>query len=239
MFYATAHKYPERNALLIERGGAKFVWTYKQYFDDVINFSKALTKIGVTERSAVAIMGFNSPEWVISCMGSIMNNCITTGIYTTNEPEACTYQLNHAGAECVVVQTADHLRRIMTNIDQQPNLKQIVCYGEAKIPDEYNDPRIILWTDFLKLGQADVPSDHILTRMRKQNAGNCCMFIYTSGTTGPPKGCMISHDNLCWNAIATVDNVYESRPDLRGPENRLVSFLPLSHIAGFAFDVMI
>ena len=40
--------------------------------------------MNVTERAAVAIMGFNSPEWFIAFMGTIMNNNINTGIYITN-----------------------------------------------------------------------------------------------------------------------------------------------------------
>jgi long-chain-fatty-acid--CoA ligase ACSBG len=45
----------------------------------------------MTTRSAVAIMGFNSPEWAIACMGAMMYEAVVTGIYITNEPEACLY----------------------------------------------------------------------------------------------------------------------------------------------------
>lgn len=126
----------------------------------------------------------------------------------------------------------------MVNIDQMPQIKNIVIWGEA-IPADTTDPRVILWTDFMKLGSSpDVTDEMVFGRMQKQNPGNCCVLIYTSGTTGNPKGCMISHDNLCWNATATCNMLFSSRPDLCGPDNRSVSYLPLSHIAGLAFDVM-
>ena len=72
----------------------------------------------------------------------------------------------------------------------------------------------------------------------RQKPGECCVLIYTSGTTGNPKGCMISHDNLCWGTIEVFAIASQEQPELIGPHNRTVSYLPLSHIAGLLFDIM-
>lgn len=48
--------------------------------------------------------------------------------------------------------------------------------------------------------------------------------VFTSGTTGDPKGCMITHANLCWQVDPLGDNVP------LGPDCRLASILPLSHL---------
>jgi len=56
-----------------------------------MSFAKAMHKLQITERSAVAIMGFNSPEWAFSFMGSLLFNSVATGIYITNAPDACHY----------------------------------------------------------------------------------------------------------------------------------------------------
>lgn len=45
--------------------------------------------MNVSEFSAVNIIGFNSPEWVIAFFGSMFSNYIPVGVYTTNGPEAC------------------------------------------------------------------------------------------------------------------------------------------------------
>jgi long-chain-fatty-acid--CoA ligase ACSBG len=47
--------------------------------------------IGIRERKSVNIMGHNSPEWVISFIGSITYNCVASGVYPTNNADACLY----------------------------------------------------------------------------------------------------------------------------------------------------
>jgi long-chain-fatty-acid--CoA ligase ACSBG len=91
MMFKTVNKYKDKTSLFVERNGKILTWTWLEYWNDCLTFAKALGKIGVPERSAVAIMGFNAPEWVQACVGAIMYNCLATGIYITNSPEACLY----------------------------------------------------------------------------------------------------------------------------------------------------
>lgn len=63
--------------------------------------------MGVEERKAVNIYGFNSPEWAIAFMGSIMHNNVVSGVYITNGPEACHYQALHSEAQVIVVDTLE------------------------------------------------------------------------------------------------------------------------------------
>ena len=64
------------------------------------------------------------------------------------------------------------------------------------------------------------------------------MLIYTSGTTGNPKGCMLSHDSCVWEQIPIMHTWAKSKPEIMSPTNRIVSYLPLSHIAGISVDVL-
>ena len=68
----------------VERNAKKLKWTWNEYFLDTLRFAKACHSVGATDKSAVAIMGFNSPEWAIAFMGGILNNNVLTGIYITN-----------------------------------------------------------------------------------------------------------------------------------------------------------
>lgn len=76
-----------------------------------MKFAKACHKMQVKDKSAVAIMGFNAPEWAIAFFGGVMNNMIGTGIYITNATEAVFYQTDHSEAEIVVVENNDMLKR--------------------------------------------------------------------------------------------------------------------------------
>jgi long-chain acyl-CoA synthetase len=53
------------------------------------------------------------------------------------------------------------------------------------------------------------------------------VLIYTSGTTGPPKGVMLSHDNLGFDAYATLGSIEEWHD--------VISVLPYSHIYEHTF----
>jgi long-chain acyl-CoA synthetase len=55
--------------------------------------------------------------------------------------------------------------------------------------------------------------------------GRAALIVYTSGTTGPPKGAMLSHDNLL-AAARHAGTVFELSAD-----DEILSYLPLCHIA--------
>ena len=113
-------QYAKHKTIFIERDGKILTWTWKQYYQDSMAFAKAVIKCGATDRSGVAIMGFNSPEWIFAFAGGLMANSLVTGVYITNEADACLYQINHSETEVVCVETKQHLERIMVNIDKMP-----------------------------------------------------------------------------------------------------------------------
>eukprot|EP01084_Bolivina_argentea_P239416 402415_1 len=66
-------------------------WTWSQYCADVKKAAKAFIHLGMKPHQAVAIIGFNSPEWFFSNMGAIFAGGKAAGIYTTNGAEGCKY----------------------------------------------------------------------------------------------------------------------------------------------------
>ena len=64
----------DRPSMWVERNDKKLCWTWNQYYKDVMSFAKACHQLNCTDKSAVAIMGFNAPEWAIAFFGTVMNN---------------------------------------------------------------------------------------------------------------------------------------------------------------------
>jgi long-subunit acyl-CoA synthetase (AMP-forming) len=83
---------------------------------------------------------------------------------------------------------------------------------------------VVSWEEFLIKGEA-VADSEIDARLDGLAGGDPATLIYTSGTTGVPKGVVLTHDNLTWTAYR-ARGVFSLSPD-----DVLVSYLPLSHVA--------
>ena len=189
---------PDHTALAVERDGDWVKWSYERYLEDVRCAGRAFIKLGLKVGHGVGIIGFNSPEWFFADLGCVFAGGLATGIYPTNSAEACKYVLANCKANIVVVEDDKQLAKILTIKDSLPELKQIVQYsGTPSAPD------VLSWDDLMDLG--DKESDDLLDERISNLAPNlCCHLVYTSGTTGPPKGVMLSHDNLTFTSRSVI-----------------------------------
>jgi long-chain-fatty-acid--CoA ligase ACSBG len=105
VFKRSALRGGDANAIKVMRDNKELTWSWKQYYNESFAFAKALHLLGIDERKAVNIMGFNSPEWAIAYCGSMMHNNVVSGVYATNGMEACLYQAEHSEAQVIVVET--------------------------------------------------------------------------------------------------------------------------------------
>lgn len=209
-------------------------WTWAQYRTEVDNFAKALISLDFQPFDIVNIIGFNSPEWLFANFGAMAAGGIAAGIYATNLPDACKYISEHSQAKVVVVEGLKQLEKYYEISADLPSLKAIVMYGPDKLPADIGEKcpvPVYTYADFSKLGK-DVPEADLKDRTSLQQPNNTCTLIYTSGTTGNPKAVMITHDNITW----TVDSMLTTTPHL-GPNDHMISFLPLSHIAAQMLDM--
>merc|ERR1719272_1975842 len=68
-------------------------WTWKEYQQDAFKCAKSLMSFGFQPHHCINLLAANSPEWFIGAMGAIHAGGLAAGVYITNTPEACQYQL--------------------------------------------------------------------------------------------------------------------------------------------------
>lgn len=224
----TATENPELPALKTRdvKTGQEKAWSWSAYYQDVRTVAKAFIDLGLKRFDSVCILGFNSPEWHISYLGAIFAGGLGAGIYPTNGTDACKYILDHSKCSILVVEDQKQLDKIWGIRNELPHLKKIVQY--SGIP---NNAGVISWKDLMIRGKT-LGDDQLEGRLRRIAVNQCCTLVYTSGTTGNPKAVMMSHDNLTWNTkTACTIHKFEKR------NFRILSYLPLSHIAGNMVDI--
>jgi long-subunit acyl-CoA synthetase (AMP-forming) len=215
----TARRHPDRPAFQAKRDGAWRTTTWREYRDRVMQTARGFTALGLEPRQGVAILGFNRPEWFLADVGAIAAGGLPAGIYTSSSAEQCQYIAHHCEAAVVVVENAVHLETLLSIRPQLPRLKAIVLM-EGDSPE----PGVLSWAALLA-GGAQVPESVLRQRIDAQEPDDPATLIYTSGTTGPPKAVTISHRNITWMARKVVEEYGF------GVRDRLISYLPLSHIA--------
>lgn len=201
-------------------------WT--EYRSDVRLAAKGFIALGLETGKAVALIGFNCPQWLVADLAAIHAGGVPVGIYTTNSAEQCQYIAEHSDANIVVVDDREQLAKFLGIRDQLPLLRAIVLmHGEEHEEpsrEAKKDPGVHTWAELLRRG-GEVDDATLEARIAAQKHDDICTLIYTSGTTGNPKGVMLSHDNMTWTA-ASAASVLEVPEDAT-----MFSYLPLSHIA--------
>ncbi|XP_059579546.1 long-chain-fatty-acid--CoA ligase ACSBG2 [Alligator mississippiensis] len=227
LFQEAVKRHGDRPALAYKRGQTWESLSYRQYQQQCRAAAKGFLKLGLERFHGVAILGSNSPEWVIADIGAIMAGGLAVGIYSTSSPEACGYVAANCAANVVVVEDNAQLSKILQVQKQLSHLKAIVQYRD---PLEEKRPNVYTWEEFMELGRT-VPDSQLDSIICSQCVNHCCTLIYTSGTTGTPKGVMLSHDNVMWEAKMLKEVLGLQVHEV------FVSYLPLSHVAAQLFDL--
>lgn len=214
-------------------------WTYQQYHDETNQVAKAMISVGFEQFDSCSVFGFNSPEWVMSQQAAIFAGGRVAGIYPTDTTEQVGYKCIHSGASIMILEDTSKLEKVKAFVSTAPKLKVIVVWTPADLPEslEREDGTTVpvySWSAFVEKGKA-VPDETLAERQQLIKPSHCCGLIYTSGTTGNPKAVMISHDNIIYCANA----VFGCVPAIgSGGEERILSYLPLSHVAGMMVDMV-
>ena len=198
--------------------------TWADYLAGAREVLAGLVELGVGRGEHVGILSGNRFEWHLADLGSLANGCVTVPVYQTSSVAQIAYILGHSQARVCFVDTHERLGKLLEAQAELPKLDHIIVFDGVGRAD---DTAVWSFSALRARGAARLRREPGLydERTAVVRPEDIATLVYTSGTTGPPKGVEISHENVIW----TLRHV---TPPYRIAEGeRLVSFLPLSHIA--------
>jgi long-subunit acyl-CoA synthetase (AMP-forming) len=220
----TTKRYGSRPALRVKRDGSWRTTSWKAYSETAHRVGRALVKLGVEPGKGVAIIGYNSPEWLEADIGAILAGGVPAGIYTTSSGPQVRYITDHCEARVAFADTNEQVDKFVSEQERMPLLQTVVQMIGKPAAGDHGRLKVIGWDQLLAIGDG-VPEAELAARIEAQKPDDVCTLIYTSGTTGDPKAVMITHTNMVWTAQAILSTLE------LGPNDVSVSYLPLSHIA--------
>jgi long-chain acyl-CoA synthetase len=179
---------------------------------DARRFANALVSLGLKPDDRIAVMLPNCPE-VFQIIGgtSAMGGVVVPVVFLLAASE-----INHILADCrpeILVTNPlflDKAREAMEGLERPPRL---IVFGEP-VPEDV--------ASLTALTESASPEFEVVDR----DGDDVALIMYTGGTTGRPKGVMLSHENLRWNAVTVAEATGIS------PEAPSLLTLPVAHLFG-------
>src|SRR5207253_976268 len=223
LFQRTAAQRPDAPALYFKAGARWVPINWKEYARAVNRLGNTLVAEGLQPGDRVALWSANRPEWQITDLAILHAGLTTVAIYQTLAPHQVAYLLSHSESKVLIIEDAKLFAQASAMRRELPALQRVILL-QGELPGV--EGWAISWEQAMRRGDEFGRGRPGLLASRWQALGpdDTASLIYTSGTTGIPKAAMLTHRNLTWTAIATLEC-------FRGDANdRVVSYLPLAHI---------
>jgi long-subunit acyl-CoA synthetase (AMP-forming) len=204
-------------------GAATLSWG--EFRAQIAAMAHGLGELGLAAGDRMLIMASRRTEHWTSDLGALHLGAISCTTYDTLSPDQITFVARHSATPVVVLEGAEQIERWRPALAALPGLRKVVVVDEDAVPD--GDDRFVSYREVFEKGAAkhaaDIEAIERLTDALQPQQPAC--MIYTSGTTGDPKGVVLSHHNLLFEA-ACVDMAHPL--PMHG---KSLSYLPLAHIA--------
>lgn len=189
--------------------------TYKQLYSIYNSVGASICSLGI-QKSKIAIIGENRPEWMISLMAIISSGSIAIPLDKELMPAQIENFLAYSKAEAVFCSGKMAEKICAMNL---PDMKYIIDFDNLGSIDK----RYLAYNNVVSSGARLVADGYKVFKTSRYDRSKMSALIFTSGTTGTSKGVMLSEDNIL-TAINAASNMIDFAPD-----NVLLSVLPMHH----------
>jgi len=184
--------------------------TWAQMAELVSRWQGALKAESLQVGDRVAVMANNSPQWLVFEQAALGLGLVVVPLFANDRAENVAYVLADSGCRLLLIEGLEQWRELTSvaaGLDDSMHIWSINDCGDQRIR-------------YVKklLRDSEQPAELCVS-----DPEALATIVYTSGTTGRPKGVMLSHRNILWNAYAGLRAV-----DIF-PDDVFLSFLPLSH----------
>ncbi len=205
-------------------------YTYKEIAGKIIKLHIFFKEIDVREGDKIALVGRNSANWCVIYLASVTYGAVIVPILPDFKPGDLTNLINHSDSKLLFVDD-----KIFEDLDtsKTPEITGVVSLddysmissGNARIREAYNSVEEKYRNAYPELKQNDVKFSDIAN-------DKLAVISYTGGTTGFSKGVMIAHNSLAANVRFAQNHMPLN------PGDPVISFLPLAHTYGCAFEFL-
>ena len=213
--------------------------TYFELAEKVARLHIVFEKYGIQKGDKVALIGRNTVNWCVAYVATITYGAVIVPILQDFNPADVENIVTHSESRLLF---AGDIYWQTFDSDRMPELEAAVVVNDFSVVYEREGEKLAeifkgLDADFA----AKYPAGFSLDDIKYPDVPNEQMILlnYTSGTTGSSKGVMLSVNNLTGNMVfgKSFDDP-ETGDFFLHKHGRVLSFLPLAHAYGCAFDFL-
>jgi long-chain acyl-CoA synthetase len=190
-------------------------FTWEQVAAEVARWRASLRREGFKTGDRIAVMLPNGLDWVCVDQAALSLGLVVVPLFVNDRPDSVAYILRESGARLLLVDEVGQWEALRPVVAGHAELQRIVVRADSAA----DESRVVSLRQWLTAG-ADHAREEGSAGSRRDSLA---AIVFTSGTVGRPKGVMLTHHNILWNAYAS----YCSNPV--DANDTFLSFLPLSH----------